>query len=101
MLKNLEMLIGPAELTHASDNLNLQRRNAELRGGCAAGTTSSVTRRWPISPQHLECDFAMPVAMPAVHSYSLLYLLLFCETRDLVWEIVFLKRKNKGSVQQP
>ena len=30
MLKNLEILIRPAELTHASKQLILQRRNAEL-----------------------------------------------------------------------
>ena len=67
MLKTFEMLTRPAELTPRR-TLNLQGRNAELSkkcgaeggGGCAAGTTSSVARRWPISSQQLECDWLAP-----------------------------------------
>ena len=29
-----------------------------------------------------------------VHSYSLPYFLLFCETRDLVWEIISVSEKR-------
>ena len=47
-------------------------RNAELREGCAAGTTSSVARRWPISSQQLKCDWLAPCLLSTVHWYSLL-----------------------------
>ena len=69
-------------------------RNAELRGGCAAGTTSSVARRCPISSQQLECDWLAPWLLSTVHTYWLLYFLLFCETHDLVWEIISVSEKR-------
>ena len=65
-----------------------------LSGGCAAGTTSSVGRRWPISSQQLECDWLAPYLLSTVHSYSLLYFLLFCETHELVWEIISVSEKR-------
>ena len=48
-------------------------RNAELTGGCVAGTTSSVAQRWPITSKQLECDWLASCPLSTAHSYSLLY----------------------------
>ena len=66
-------------------------RKVALSGGCAAGATSSVARRWPISSQQLECDWLAPNLLSTVHSYSLL---LFCKTHDLVSEIISVSEKR-------
>ena len=81
-------------------NLNLQRKNAVykqgvrdllgLRGGYPFVRFAAVA----ISSQQLECDWLTPYLLSTIHSYSLLYFLLFCETHDLVWEIISVSEKR-------
>ena len=84
MLKNLEMLLCSAELTHASEKFDFTTKEfgadkeiqsqelRRLRGGGQSARSSLNVIGWPLS---------------AVHSNSLLYFLLFWDTHDLVWEI--------------
>ena len=81
-------------------NLNLQRRNSEpaaLGDRCVvavARTTSSVGRRWPISSQQLECDWLAPCRWVRFTQTRFFTFLLFCETHDLVWEIISVSEKR-------
>ena len=39
-------------------------------------------------------SFGVAPTSPTVHSNSLLYFILFCETHDLVWEIISVSEKR-------
>ena len=59
MLKNLEMLLRSAELTHASDKFDFTTKEfgADKKSKPVA---LSVARRWPVSSHQLECDWLEP-----------------------------------------
>ena len=85
MLKNLEMLLRSAELTHASNKFDFttkefgtdkEIRSQELRRCAAVANQLAAAWMW----------LAGAIPLSALHSNSLLYLLLFWETHDLVWE---------------
>ena len=95
--KQLEMLFRPAELTHTSEKFEFTTKEFGARSTIrspAAGTTSSVARRWPISSQQLECDWLAPYCWVRFTSNLLLYFMLFCDTHDLVWEIISISEKR-------
>ena len=87
MLKNLEMLLRSAELTHVSEKFDFTKKEfgadkeiriqelRRLRGGGQSARSSLNVIGWLIP-------------LSTVHSNSLQYFLLFWETHDLVWEII-------------
>ena len=103
MLKNTWNVTPPSWVMSSltsRKNLNLQRRNSEpaaLGGRCVvavARITSSVGRRWPISSQQLECDWLAPCRWVRFNQTLFFTFLLFCETHDLVWEIISVSEKR-------
>ena len=94
------MLFRPAELTQPRRSLNLQRGNAELtkkfragrglRGGYHFVGCTTVANQFATAWMWL----AGVIPLSTVHSNSLIYFLLFCETHDLVWETISVSEKR-------
>ena len=95
MFKNPEMLPRSDELTHASEKFDFAwirslLRNSEPGGGyhfvgCAA-VANQLAAAW--------MRLAGAIPLSTVHSNSLLNFMLFCETLDLVWEIISVSEKR-------
>ena len=98
-MKNLEMLLRSAALTHSSEKFDFTTKEfgadkeirsqelRRLRGGGQSARSSLNVIGW----RH--------TVLSAVHSNSLIYFLLFWETHDLVWEINSVSEKRmKNSI---
>ena len=77
-------------------NLNFQQKNEVLskecgmKWGCAAATpvanrrSDAIRSRETVGRSCYECDWLAQYLLPTVHSYSLIYFLLFCEAKPMI-----------------
>ena len=90
----IEMLIRSAELTHASEKFDFATKKCGtgrgLRGGYHFVGCATVANQ--LAAAWMWLAGALPLSL--AHSNSLLYFLLFCETHDLVREIVIVSEKR-------